>query len=303
MGTGRTSRLLAAVGVAMAAVAVAFGAQVPAVGAPPPPTVWLCHPDMASDPCDLPQDTTDLLTGQVTAPPPVPESDKPVDCFYVYPTVSNRFAQRRSGCLARGAVDRQPPGSRFNSTCRVFAPVYRQVDMGGLAGRQSRHRGEPFAIAYNDVLDAWNDYLAHENNGRGVIFIGHSEGALMLRKLIREQIDPNPQLRDRLVGAFLIGANVTTARGSTVGGDFANTAVCTAILNMAVSLHIPQMFSILQCRVSATARSISPLCAPDCRAALSSRWPARSPAVLSGSDEPVGVTVPSAPPRSGSTRS
>jgi len=49
--------------------------------------VWLCKPGMADNPCEIPNDTT--LQGEadeVVTPEPGPRS---VDCFYVYPTVSN----------------------------------------------------------------------------------------------------------------------------------------------------------------------------------------------------------------------
>ncbi|MFD6057452.1 DUF3089 domain-containing protein [Rhodococcus wratislaviensis] len=49
----------------------------------------------------------------------------------------------------------------------------------------------------------------------------------MLRKLIHDRIDPNPALRQQLVGAFLTGGNVLTARGRTVCGDIQNISVCT----------------------------------------------------------------------------
>ena len=45
------------------------------------------------------------------------------------------------------------------------------------------------AIAYGDVRDAWRDYLAHDNHGRGVVLIGHSQGAGMLTQLVKREID------------------------------------------------------------------------------------------------------------------
>ncbi|MDL9947370.1 DUF3089 domain-containing protein [Gordonia sp. ABSL11-1] len=53
-------------------------------------------------------------------------------------------------------------------------------------------------VADRDVLAAWNAYVA-QNTGRGVILIGHSQGAFMLRKLIREQIDPQPRVPTAVV--------------------------------------------------------------------------------------------------------
>jgi hypothetical protein len=85
---------------------------------------------------------------------------------------------------------------------------------------------EAVAIAYGDVRDAWRDYLAHDNRGRGVVLIGHSQGAGMLTQLIRREIDRNPKVRRRLVAAYLMGGNVVVPKGRDVGGDFAHVPAC-----------------------------------------------------------------------------
>jgi hypothetical protein len=76
------------------------------------------------------------------------------------------------------------------------------------------------------VLSAWKDYLAHYNRGRGVVLIGHSQGAAMLIALIKSQIDPKPAVRRRLVSALLMGGNVSVPVGRGVGGDFQHVAAC-----------------------------------------------------------------------------
>ena len=42
----------------------------------------------------------------------------------------------------------------------------------------------------------------------------------MLRRLIREEIEPSASARRRLVSAVLLGGNVTVRAGSDRGGDF-----------------------------------------------------------------------------------
>ena len=59
--------------------------------------------------------------------------------------------------------------AQFERVCRVYAPMYRQVT--------SAHGTEGRELAYHDVRAAWRDYLAHDNDGRGVVLIGHSQGA------------------------------------------------------------------------------------------------------------------------------
>ena len=60
--------------------------------------------------------------------------------------------------------------------------------------RLLRARAGPLdrGLQYDDVRDAWNYYLAHDNQGRGFVLIGHSQGSYILTRLIREEIDGKP---------------------------------------------------------------------------------------------------------------
>ncbi|MBS1848584.1 MAG: DUF3089 domain-containing protein [Actinobacteria bacterium] len=192
------------------------------------PGSWICRPDLpaAQNPCEGDISTTRVdgvwpfLTRTNITPPRPAISQRPVDCFYIYPTVASHdtIAQEVADQSIRDTVKWQV--EQYSSLCRVFAPGYRQSPVGANAAQ--------VANAYSDVLAAWNHYLTYDNQGRGVILIGHSQGSLMLRELIHNQIDPNSAVRSRLVGAFLFGGNVMVAPGRTTGGDFTNIPVCTA---------------------------------------------------------------------------
>ena len=82
-------------------------------------------------------------------------------------------------------------------------------------------------VAYDDVRDAWNHYLQHDNQGRGVVLIGHSQGSFILAELIRREIDGKP-IQSRLVSAILMGATMMVPKGRDVGGTFKNIPVCKA---------------------------------------------------------------------------
>jgi hypothetical protein len=188
-------------------------------------TVWLCRPGLAGNPCI--SDLTTTVVGPDGASheqrTPVPKNP-PIDCFYVYPTVS---AQTTSN--ANLDIDPQEravatlQASRFSADCRVYAPMYPQVTLSALGsgGTQAHLR-----IAYDGVLAAWKDYLANYNKGRGVVFIGHSQGASMLIRLLKSQVDPKPAVREHMVSALLMGGNVTVPTGKTVGGDFKRIPAC-----------------------------------------------------------------------------
>ena len=189
---------------------------------------WLCRPGTTVDPCRADLTTTVVPesgapTVQRTAVPAHP----PIDCFYVYPTVSEQ-----TGVTATLHIDpaetsvARVQASRFSQTCDVFAPMYPQITLSGLtAGARAATAA---VTAYAGVLAAWKDYLAHYNHGRGVIVIGHSQGAGMLIALLRRQVDPDPAERRLLVSAMLLGGNVTVPTGRSVGGSFQHIPACTA---------------------------------------------------------------------------
>lgn len=204
-----------------------------------PTTRWLCHPRLADNPCELPLDTTYQRsdgTARVVTPPRTPVRQRRIDCFYVYPTVSNQLAVNASLAKDPELVSiAKYQAARFSQQCRLFAPVYRQATLAGL-GLGALFGGDlPVGVgggtgvrtAYADVKRAWATYLARDNHGRGFVLIGHSQGTMMLRKLIRDEIDMNPRVRRRLVGAILLGGNVTVAEGKATGGDFQNVPLCT----------------------------------------------------------------------------
>ena len=192
-------------------------------------TIWLCRPGLANDPCagSLTDTVFGARSGSHVVRYPRPASP-PVDCFYVYPTVSSDptvNARRVAEFAERQVAFAQ--AARFSQDCRVYAPVYRQITLPALA-RPSRITAASARIAYGDVLAAFRDYLAHFNHGRGIVFIGHSQGAAVLTKLIRDEVDPRPSLRRRLVSALLLGGDVTVRRGSRMGGDFRHIPACAA---------------------------------------------------------------------------
>jgi hypothetical protein len=185
---------------------------------------------MAADPCAPGQTTTRFTpAGQAlgVAKDATARRAK-IDCFYVYPTVSDQHR-----LVATRAID--PPersvalyqAARYSRVCRVFAPVYRQYTLQALDQPSGKvHAGFVSPAGYVDVLQAWRTYLRRYNHGRGVVFIGHSQGTFVLRKLLAEQVDGNPRARKLLVSAILLGGNVFVRKGADVGGDFQHIPAC-----------------------------------------------------------------------------
>ena len=210
------------------AVVLVLGAGPAAQAQSQEPTTWLCLPGQQPNPCAGDQTTTVYNPDgtSTTKQPKVPEDPK-VDCFYVYPTVSDQPTQNAN-------KNPDPPISaiakyqaqRFSQICEVYAPIYRQRTITGIFN-PTTNAAEAGRIAYGDVLQAWRDYLANHNGGRGVVLIGHSQGTYHLRKLIADEIDPKPAERAKLISGLLLGGNVLVKKGSTTGGDFQRTPACT----------------------------------------------------------------------------
>lgn len=168
-------------------------------------------------------------TGAVTPIPEPSSAGSAFDCFYVYPTVSAEPSDNADLRVQPEEMQAaQAQASRFSQVCDVWAPMYRQVTLSGLVRGIAGHAPDIESIAYRSLLAGWRDFLAHHDNGKPIILIGHSQGASILIQLVHRELDPNPALRRRLVSAIIVGGNVQVPRGKTVGGSFRTVPTCTA---------------------------------------------------------------------------
>ena len=193
-------------------------------------TVWLCRPGAPGNPCESSLVSTAVLPdGSHRADPPPAPVNTGLDCFYVYPTVSQETGANADLRIQPAETDVAiAQAARFSSVCRVWAPMYRQRTLSDLFNLPHGAVDSPQnALALASVRTAWRDYLAHDNAGRRVVLIGHSQGAAMLIRLIRADIDPDPAMRGRIALAILIGGNVTVADGRRTGGSFQHIELCT----------------------------------------------------------------------------
>jgi Protein of unknown function (DUF3089) len=215
------SRLLRAL--PAAALLVLLAAALPTAASAK--TTWLCKPGLKSDPCVVPPGAgTTLLSPagavQAVVSPSIVKGARAFDCFYVYPTVSdqktpqaNRSIDPEERSIARYQA------SAYGTQCRIYAPVYRQITLQGLL-QPATVTAKMRDTAYADVRDAFRDYLKHDNKGRGIVFVSHSQGTAMLRELLAKEVDAKPAVRKRLISAILLGGNTTNK-------DFRHIPSCT----------------------------------------------------------------------------
>ena len=214
----------------------AASAQAPAQSqpqAPPAPNYaresdWLCLPGRA-DPCSTPLQTTALSSSGYGATMRTKVAkDPPIDCFYVYPTVSADQGLNSDLNVSEERAATEIQFARFASVCRTFVPIYRQMTVEAIAafaaGADIKAAAE---LAYGDVAAAWRNYLARSDNRRPFVLIGHSQGSLMLEQLIAREIEPKPQIAARMKLAIIPGFPVLVPQGKLVGGTFKRIPLCS----------------------------------------------------------------------------
>src|SRR5919202_844187 len=94
---------------------------------------WLCRPGR-QDACSVDLTTTVIApSGKMTVEKWSADPNAPIDCFYVYPTVSTDptpNSDMNPDPAELNVVKQQ--FARFGSKCRTYAPMYRQVTLAGL---------------------------------------------------------------------------------------------------------------------------------------------------------------------------
>ncbi len=236
----KTVTLALAAGAALAALSAVVWAQPPAAPpaaapATPPapidyskPETWLCRPGMTTGACASDQSATEVAPdGSVKPAIFARPANPPLDCFYVYPTASEDQTPNSDMIAGREVTVTTGQFGRYGAVCRQFAPLYRSVTLAALSiSRQGgAMAGVDRNLNYNDVKDAWNYYLQHDNGGRPVLIVGHSQGAGLITRLVREEIEGKP-VQARIVAVHQLGTTVQVPPGKDVGGTYQSMPLC-----------------------------------------------------------------------------
>jgi hypothetical protein len=133
-----------------------------------------------------------------------------VDIFFVHPgsayagddwnaPIDNKAATAR-------LADRILPNHAgpFMQAGPIYAPRYRQAALHSEINVGGTGDGA-FLLAYNDVLAAFDHYMATDNRHRSVVLVGVGQGGLYAQKLLADRFQQEP-LRDRLAVAYIIDA-------------------------------------------------------------------------------------------------
>ena len=128
--------------------------------------------------------------------------------FYIHPT-TYLDTDRWNATLHPGGETEfrtrlfvQSQASVFNEAGGIWAPRYRQAAYGAFL-LKSEDAQEALDLAYLDVKAAFEEFVKEAPKG-GIILAGHSQGALHLERLLREEIAGKP-IAKRIVAAYVVG--------------------------------------------------------------------------------------------------
>lgn len=160
-----------------------------------------------------------------------------VDVFFIHPTILQNLASyttienisiaNQNGIMVAGSIRGQ--AGLLAKYGRMFAPRYRQATPPTFINSPlDSNQTNVLGVAYNDIKDAFLNYLNNYNNGNKIILASHSQGAYLAGFLLRDVFDSNPQLRQKLVVAVLAGV-VTNYSNQNIltGGWWQNIPFCS----------------------------------------------------------------------------
>lgn len=139
--------------------------------------------------------------------------DSTVDVFFLHPTT---FTKKSDKEISNASIDDDYINAKtdystilyqasvFNGQCRVFSPRYRQAHISNFFKKDKDKAARAFAITYEDLKTAFEYYLKYWNTGRPIIIAGHSQGAMMAERLLKDYFEDKP-LQNKLVAAYVIG--------------------------------------------------------------------------------------------------
>ncbi len=159
-------------------------------------SAWWARPGLANDPSGW------VPEGVVTT-----KAAEPTATFYVHPTTYldrdrwNAPLDPAGEPARRARVFVETQAGTFNNVSEVWAPKYRQAAYGAFL-LNSEDAQRALDLAYRDVRDAFDAFLAAQPKDMQIILAGHSQGSLHLLRLMADRKDV---LKGRVAAAYIVG--------------------------------------------------------------------------------------------------
>lgn len=93
--------------------------------------------------------------------------------------------------------------SAFNRADEIWAPKYRQAVAGAFL-TDKPEASQAIDAAYADVREAFRFFLASAPKDKPIVLAGHSQGALHILRLLREEVAGKPA-RQRIAAVYAVG--------------------------------------------------------------------------------------------------
>lgn len=147
------------------------------------------------------------------------QGDKPVDTFFVYPTVYINPSEDAPAIVpvedetlrAGVASNYERQASIFEDLTNLYEPYYRQTNLAVLIGKDAQEFMEfQYQEQRTDVYAALDYYFEHYNDGKPFILAGHSQGSMMLKIALTDYFKEHTDYLERMVAAYVIGFSITT---------------------------------------------------------------------------------------------
>lgn len=176
------------------------------------PSMWYSRPGMgAADPA--------RYTPRGAAPPPGGSRPQGFAVFFVHPTsylqpaigadapwnapLTDEDSQARAGLFLGGMA------SPFAGADEIWAPKYRQAVFGAFLTDKPEAQ-QALDLAYRDVAQAFDFFVATAPKDEPIVLAGHSQGSLMVLRLLRDKVVGTP-IEKRVAMVYPIGWPISVA--------------------------------------------------------------------------------------------
>lgn len=152
----------------------------------------------------------------------IPDITKGIDTFYIYSTAyfessfkegASDYAPLDNPEMLSGVRDEYVSNaSVYEGSTNVFVPYYRQAGMRYAVEIRKKTGNIDAALSgtpYDDITAALDYYFKNCNQGRPFIIAGHSQGASMVKYILKNYFKKHPDYYKRMVAAYVIGFSVT----------------------------------------------------------------------------------------------
>ena len=161
---------------------------------------WIARPDLPAN------ENPSLWTPDAATP--AAAEPRPAHVFFIHPTTYLQRDRWNATLDDRESRDRaalfvRSQASAFNNVGKVWAPRYRQAAFGAFL-LDSEDATRALDLAFTDVGQAFDSFLAAVPADAPIILAGHSQGALHLSRLLREKVAGRP-VAQRIVAAYVVG--------------------------------------------------------------------------------------------------